>query len=211
MLNFSIKTPKTQLHQSFEMVKFLAYCYSELVLIQAHCSLNCKKKKKVFYSHDFLSFFSSFFSFLSPFALLSPNGCDPAMVLVQWWFWFDNGGLIVMGSMWSDGLLWYDGLPLFSLLSLYSLFFVLSSWVWWSPSILSSLPLFSLLCSFFVGLMVSLYLSSLRWSLPPCWIQWCWFILLFLLSYSIFFVNTTLCLVSQKMEGKKNQNWKLRY
>ena len=28
-----------------------------------------------------------------------------------------------------------DGLPLFSLLSLYSLFFVLSSWVWWSPSI----------------------------------------------------------------------------
>ena len=26
-----------------------------------------------------------------------------------------------------------------------------------------------------------------------------------------FFVNTTLCLVSQKMEGKKNQNWKLRY
>ena len=118
------------------MVKFLAYCYSELVLIQAHCSLNCKKKKKkVFYSHDFLSFFSYFFSFLSPFSLLSPNGCDPTMVLVQWWFWFDNGGLIVMGSMWSDGLLWYDGLPLFSLLSLYSLFFVLSSWVWWSPSI----------------------------------------------------------------------------
>ena len=26
-----------------------------------------------------------------------------------------------------------------------------------------------------------------------------------------FFVNTTLCLVSQEMEGKKNQNWKLRY
>ena len=48
MLNFSIKTPKKQLHQSFQIVKVLAYCYSELVLIQAHCSLNCKKKKKFF-------------------------------------------------------------------------------------------------------------------------------------------------------------------
>ena len=46
MLNFNIKTPKKQLHQSFQMVKVLAYCYSELVLIQAHSSLNCKKKKK---------------------------------------------------------------------------------------------------------------------------------------------------------------------
>ena len=46
MLNFSIKTPKKQLHQSFQMVKYLAYCYSKLVLIQAYCSLNCKKKKK---------------------------------------------------------------------------------------------------------------------------------------------------------------------
>ena len=31
-----------------------------------------------------------------------------------------------------------------------------------------------------------LSLSSLRWLLPPCWIQWCWFVLLFLLSYSVF-------------------------
>ena len=46
MLNFSIKTPKNQFHQSFQIVKYLAYCYSELVLIQIHCSLNCKKKKK---------------------------------------------------------------------------------------------------------------------------------------------------------------------
>ena len=44
MLNFSIKTPKKQLHQSFQIVKFLAYLHSELVLIQAHCSLNCKTK-----------------------------------------------------------------------------------------------------------------------------------------------------------------------
>ena len=48
MLSFSIKTPKKQLHQSFQIVKVLAYCYSELVLIQAHYSLNCKKKKKSF-------------------------------------------------------------------------------------------------------------------------------------------------------------------
>ena len=33
---------------------------------------------------------------------------------------------------------------------------------------------------------LSLSLSSLRWSLPPCWIQWRWFVLLFLLSYSVF-------------------------
>ena len=32
MLNFNIKTPKKQLHQSFQMVKFLAYCYNEIVL-----------------------------------------------------------------------------------------------------------------------------------------------------------------------------------
>ena len=43
---------------------------------------------------------------------------------------------------------------------------------------------------------LSLSLSSLRWSLPPCWIQWRWFVLLFLLSYSVFFINTTICLVS---------------
>jgi len=49
MLNFSIKIPKKQLHQSFQIVKILAYCYSELVLIQAHCSRNCKKEL-VFYS-----------------------------------------------------------------------------------------------------------------------------------------------------------------
>ena len=96
------------------------------------------------------------------------------MVLVRQWFWFSNGGPIVMGPMWSDGL-----------------------------------PLFSVLCSLFVGLIVrgsssakfhsfnrrflSLYLSlslslslSLQWSLPPCWIQWHWFVLLFLLSYSVF-------------------------
>ena len=31
-----------------------------------------------------------------------------------------------------------------------------------------------------------LSLSSLRWLLPPYWIQWCWFVLLFLLSYFVF-------------------------
>ena len=48
MLNFSIKTSKKQLHQNFQIVKFLAFLHSELVLIQAHCSLNCKKKKRFF-------------------------------------------------------------------------------------------------------------------------------------------------------------------
>ena len=48
MLNFSIKIPKKQLHQSFQIVKILTYLHSELVLIKAHCSLNCKNKKKSF-------------------------------------------------------------------------------------------------------------------------------------------------------------------
>ena len=48
MLNFSIKTSKKQLHQSFQNVKILTYLHNELVLIQAHYSLNCKKKKNSF-------------------------------------------------------------------------------------------------------------------------------------------------------------------
>ena len=116
MLNFSIKTPKKQLHQSFQMVKFLVYCYSGFVLIQNHCSLNCKKKKKSFLFSQ-LSLFPflvlSSLSFL--LSLLSLDGCDPVMVLVRQWFWFSNGGPLVMGSMWFNGSLWFDGLPLFSL------------------------------------------------------------------------------------------------
>ena len=42
MLNFSIKTPKKQFHQNFQIAKVLAYCYNEFVC------LNCKKKKKFF-------------------------------------------------------------------------------------------------------------------------------------------------------------------
>ena len=135
MLNFSIKTPKTQLHQSFEMVKFLAYCYSELVLIQAHCSLNCKKKKKSFLFSRLSLFFQFFLLF--PLSLRSSlsqwmwssDGSSPMMILVRQW-WSDSHGFDVV---------WWSVV------------------VWWSPSVLSSLPLFSLLCSLFVGLMVSLY------------------------------------------------------
>ena len=69
-------------------------------------------------SHNSLSELSSLLFLLS---LLSPDGCDPAMVLVRRWFWFGSRGPIVMGPM------WFDGLPLFSVLC--SLFSVLSSWV----------------------------------------------------------------------------------
>ena len=143
MLNFSIKTPKIQLHQSFQMVKFLAYCYSELVLIQAHCSLNCKNKKKKKKKKKKKSFLFSRLSLLFQFFLLFPlsllsslsqwmwssDGSSPMMILVRQW-WSDNHGFDVV---------WWSVV------------------VWWSPSVLSSLPLFSLLCSLFVGLMVSLY------------------------------------------------------
>ena len=109
MLNFSIKTPKKkkQLHPSFQMIKFLEYGYSDLVLIQDHglqLELS-KKKKKVFYSQNSLSVFSSLFSL--------------PMDVIWRQFWFSNGGLIVMGPMWSDGL-----------------------------------PIFSVLCSLFMGLIV---------------------------------------------------------
>ena len=204
MINFSIKTPKKQLHKSFQMVKFLAYCYNELVSIQAHCSLNCKKKIIIILTP------LSLFSVLSPFSLLSPDGCDLTMVLVRRWFWFDNGGPIVMGPMWSYGPLWFDGLPLFSLLFLYSLFFVSlcgSAWiegvVGWGVGFRFRAWIEAWVWLFMgrsVGLTVRgsssavfhsfnrrfLSLSSLLWSLPPCWIQRRWFDLLFLLPYSVF-------------------------
>ena len=31
------------------------------------------------------------------------------MDMIRRWFWFGNGGPIVMGPMWSDVLLWFDG------------------------------------------------------------------------------------------------------
>ena len=87
------------------------------------------------------------------------------MVLVRQWFWFSNGGPIVMGPMWSDGL------PLFSLLSHFSSVTpshpsfslsmdVIRRWFWFDnggpivmgPMWSDGLPLFSVLCSLFVGL-----------------------------------------------------------
>ena len=49
MLNFSTNTPKNQLHQTFQISKILRYCYSEIVLIQPHYSINPKSKKFFFF------------------------------------------------------------------------------------------------------------------------------------------------------------------
>ena len=69
MLNFTIKTPKKPLHQRFQIAKFLTYCYSELVSIQAQYSCIVKKKKKRFFILISLSFSLSRSLFL--FASLS--------------------------------------------------------------------------------------------------------------------------------------------
>ena len=114
---------------------------------------------------------------------------------IRRWFWFGNGGPIVMGPMCSDGL------PLFPIISLCSLFFVLSLWVyvdWRSHGSECGFLVWSVDRS--VDLIVRgsssvgfhsfnrrfLPHSSVRWSLPFCWIQWLWFVLLFLLSYFVF-------------------------
>ena len=92
------------------------------------------------------------------------------------------------------------------------------------------LPLFSILCSLFVGLIVrgssstkfhsfnrrflslSLSLSLFTPVIAASLLDPTALVRSIVSSFILcFFVNTTLCLVSQKMEGKKNQNWKLRY
>ena len=72
MLNFTINTQKKPLHQIFQMEKFLTHSYSELLSITAHYSINLKQKNYILFQQSlFPFFFSSFFSLLSHFPLLS--------------------------------------------------------------------------------------------------------------------------------------------
>ena len=71
MLNLSTNTPKNQLHQTFQISKIFSYCYSEIVLIQPHCSTNLKSKI-IFYSNGncaCICFF--YFSLLSSLSSLT--------------------------------------------------------------------------------------------------------------------------------------------
>ena len=145
------------------------------------------------------------------------------MVLVRQWFWFSNGGPLVMGSMWFNGSLWFDGLPLFSLRGSVWIKGVvggsvgfwfgawIEAWVWLFVGRSMGLIVRG---SSFVGFhsfnQWFLSLFSLQWSLPPCWIQWRWFVLLFLLSYTIFSLILLFVWFPRKWR-EKNQNWKLRY
>ena len=111
----------------------------------------------------------------------SGDGSSPTMVLVRQW-WSDSHG--------SDVVWWSPSV----LCSLFSLRGSESGFLVWSVDRSSRER------RLFVGLIVRgsssagfhsfdrrfLSLSSLRWSLPPCWIQWRRFVLLFLLSYSVF-------------------------
>ena len=71
MLNFSTNTPKNQLHQTFQISKILRYCYSEIVLIQPHCSTNTKPKIIFFIPTVTVRVFVFYFSLLSSLSSLT--------------------------------------------------------------------------------------------------------------------------------------------